>query len=458
MSAADQETRRAADRRKGRARSTARDVPPAVQWHEGMLLAPQHFQMSALRSDSLLHYHSSTISPFHWGLTHLDVDRVLLVDGVFRVLELEAVMPDGLLVHWTAGSGPDLQLDLASHAATLAERPGRVQLAVVARARGISLDERYDTHDETAVADDVSGGLEIDMAVLQPRLQLILGEDVPAKFVSFPLAEIAFRNDVFTLTRYQPPWLRVAPGNALHEMCSAIATRLREKAYFLADQVRSPSTSARAAQLLETKALVHSLVGELPPFEAILRTGVAHPFPLYLALCSLLGHVAGLGRSLVPPPLDAYDHNDLFATFEQVQSSIGKALDEGIHEAYTAYPFVQSDDEFHLPFDADWASRSLILGLRAPSGASDADMAVWLAASVVGGRAKIVSLRDRRIMGLRRKQLDADVDLVPSRGVSLYSIAADPELLAPGEDLVIVNPDQAARRPQEIVLYVRNRN
>lgn len=34
----------------------ADDLPAAVQWHEGMLLAPQHFQVRALRQEELLHW------------------------------------------------------------------------------------------------------------------------------------------------------------------------------------------------------------------------------------------------------------------------------------------------------------------------------------------------------------------------------------------------------------------
>ena len=106
---------------------------------------------------------------------------------------------------------------------------------------------------------------------------------------------------------------------------------------------------------------------------------------------------------------------------------------------------------------AKYPRRPLVLGVRTPPAGSAADTAAWVASSVIGGRAKIVSLRDRRVLGIRRAPVEGDSDLVPSRGVSLYSIAADPELVAPGEEMVIVNPDPSARSPQEIVLYVRNR-
>ena len=41
----------------------ARDVPDAIKWHEGMMLAPQHFQQMALRGEQLLVYHVAAAAP-----------------------------------------------------------------------------------------------------------------------------------------------------------------------------------------------------------------------------------------------------------------------------------------------------------------------------------------------------------------------------------------------------------
>jgi len=445
------------DSRNGRTRMTAREVPPAIQWHEGMLLAPQHFQTLGRRQELLLHYHASAVSPFHWGLTHLEIDRVVLMDGVFRVVELEAVMPDGMLVSNSASDGTDLKIDLGPRAAEIAQQPAFIHLAVTARGRGHDATERYIVDDSIDLVDENSANAPLSVPVLRPRLQLVTSDALSPKLIHFPLAQVSYRNDVFDTTRYQAPWLRVVPGSVIYRLCMDLAARLRQKALYLSDKVRSPSTSARAAQLLETKALVHCLVGELPPFEALLRSGSAHPFALYLALCSLVGHAAGLGHALVPAPLEPYDHANAVDAFDRAVTSITTALDEGIDESYTAYPFAVDGDEYKLAFDPEWAGRSLVLGVRTPPAASEADTAAWVASSVIGGRGKIVSLRDRRVLGIRRAPVESDSDLVPSRGVSLYSIVADPELVAPGEEMVIVNPDPGARSPQEIVLYVRNR-
>ena len=69
--------------------ASAHDLPGAIQWHEGMLLSPQHFQQLSLRQEELLAYHLRMFAPFHWGVTHLKHDAVMLVSGAYRITELE---------------------------------------------------------------------------------------------------------------------------------------------------------------------------------------------------------------------------------------------------------------------------------------------------------------------------------------------------------------------------------
>ena len=47
-----------------------------IQWHEGMLLSPQHFQQMELRQQQILTYHMQLVSPFYWGVNHLRMDAV----------------------------------------------------------------------------------------------------------------------------------------------------------------------------------------------------------------------------------------------------------------------------------------------------------------------------------------------------------------------------------------------
>jgi type VI secretion system protein ImpJ len=430
-------------RKKGRAQLSAREVPPPIKWHEGMLLAPQHFQQLSLRNELLVHYHTAAASPFHWGVRVLEIDGGPLVDGMFRVLNLEAVLPDGLVVH--SSGKTDLSLDLKPRLDELRTTPVMVHLAVVARE--VSVAERYASEERTIV-DEYADEDGRPLPVLRPVLKLLLGDDLEAKYVTFPLARIEYRNEGFTRMRFEPPTLRVTLGSGIYELCNSVAERLRQKATSLAEKVRQMA-------LLEDRMRIHSLVGELPAFEALYRSEASHPFPLYVAMCSLLGHVAGISAALVPPALAPYDHNDLFASFNEVRNAIDKMLDEGIRESYEEHRFLVRGDEYHLPFDPSWTGRQVVLGVRAPRGVSDQEMTAWVGGSVIASRSEIMRLRDNRVTGAERNHIDADAELVPPRGMTLYKLTPDAKNVKPGEDLVVINPGERKPRPESIVLFVR---
>ncbi|HYH84870.1 MAG TPA: type VI secretion system baseplate subunit TssK, partial [Pyrinomonadaceae bacterium] len=111
----------------------AHEIPESIQWHEGLLLTPQHFQQLSLRQEALLQYVSAAVAPFNWGVRYVKIDPASLAGGTFRVLELEAVMPDGLVVSSGLRRGEDLQIDLAPFAEQMKTGAVAVHLAVAAR-------------------------------------------------------------------------------------------------------------------------------------------------------------------------------------------------------------------------------------------------------------------------------------------------------------------------------------
>ena len=152
------------------------DLPAAIQWHEGMLLAPQHFQQASARHDAHLHYHARRIAPFHWGVRRMEIEDKLLPDGIFRVEELEAVLPDGLVVRHGSGAEADLEVEVASHVAP--QQVATVYLAVPARRPGASpvLGElaRFDSVEGELVTDENTGEGELRIPRLVPRVRAIL--------------------------------------------------------------------------------------------------------------------------------------------------------------------------------------------------------------------------------------------------------------------------------------------
>lgn len=447
------------------------ELPPAIDWSEGMLLLPQHFQVLAARNEHLIHYHASTASPFHWGVMEYAAN-VSAKDGRFSVTALEAVMPDGLIVR-RSGRDPELSKDLgALKREFLKGTPvATIYLAIAERDDYIAARERF--LDGNIRLTGIDGPQREDVAVQRPALKLITSfETVNGRHVYFPLARVRFTDNAFRLEPFEPPQLRVArgvtPNGALFNLCRETAETLRFKAQALADQ-RMPT--ANAVPFLENRLMVHHLVGELPAFEALLDSEAAHPFDLYQALCRLVGHVAGLSKDLTPRELAPYDHDNLLATYQQAVDEIRRAVEEGVQEDYSELTFFGDRSEFRLPIsesrlpiDDAWVNRELIVGVRVPPTASERDIDRWVAGSLIGSKSRVEDLRERRVTGVGRERLSEEASpMVAPRGVMLYRLTPGEQrqLLSAREDLVIRNPDDEKTeakpipRPEKIVLYVK---
>lgn len=441
----------------------AHRLPEAIQWHEGMLLAPHHFQQMSIRFDELLHHHTALAAPFHWGIRHLSLDHSLLLDGVFRIQAVEAVLPDGLVVCDRPDAARDLEVDLTPYTEDMKKAPVTIHLAVPEKKVGIDTPEgalaRYRSVEGKPVADENTGEAELSIPRLVPRMSLLVTDTPPPKYTAFPLAKVAYANETYTLTDYIPPTLQVAVNSPLGAMCAATIRRLREKAVFLSERMRSPSTAVKGPMLLTTKSMIQSLVSALPALEAILNTGVSHPFALYLALCNGVGQIAALGRGLMPPVLAPYDHNDPKAAFGQALGFIDNMIDEGILESHTPIPFeFKAAGIFTLTLESAWMTRELVIGIKAREGLTEKDTLNWMEDSLIGSASVIESLKQKRILGAARHRIEGDEDLIPVRGVVLFAVDTDPEFIQPDAELQVFNITESKMglRPIEIVLYVKN--
>lgn len=437
----------------------AEKIPEAIQWHEGMLLTPQHFQQLCLRQETLAQHSALAIQPYIWGVRRLRIDQNLLLTGIFRVLELDATMPDGLVVSYRAEGGGELELDLKAKVETLTDRSYPLYLAVPARDGGVGKGRvrRYQSWEGDPVEDENTGESSVRIPRLRPHLTLAASEAPPPQCDSFPLAKVQFKDEVFSLSDYIPPTPSVSLDSALGEICLFIVKKVREKATMLSEQAQSPAAPGAMPLIVEDKRKIQCLVAGLPLLESVLSTGQSHPFPLYLALSSMAGHLAALGTSLVPPVFKPYDHNNLRASYEQIQEFAFRMISEGISETYMGYPFQFSSGVFELSFDRDWSGRRLVLAVRAQAGMSEEDMIRWGGECLIGSRSIIPSLRERRILGAPREKVAGEEDLVAPRGVTFFALKASPEFIKLDETLQIVTISESARkqRPAEIVLYVR---
>jgi type VI secretion system protein ImpJ len=197
--------------------------PPAIDWHEGMLLAPQHFQLLSRRIDQLAAYRIADAAPFAWGVRRAQADPALLIDGVVRIEALEAVLADGTIVNLAAD---DLELRLALAGFPELERgqPLRIWLVLPTRhagADGHDDDSRFRSVEGPLVWDETTGEGRMRMPVLRPRLRLLAVERPPRKYTSLPLFEVRRERDLIVLADYEPPRLAIGDAPALLAECRA---------------------------------------------------------------------------------------------------------------------------------------------------------------------------------------------------------------------------------------------
>jgi type VI secretion system protein ImpJ len=431
-----------------------RRIPDLIQWHEGLLLTPQHFQQFSSRVESVLEALPGRYVPFYWGVRRFEYDAADFTAGVLTVRVLDAVLPDGFHVH-LAPDRDELQLDLRPLAGALRQAPQQIHLAMpIASGHAPVATQRFSSYEAEPVADENTGEGGVAIPRLRPRLSLIAAAQPPARFTSFPLLEVRCEGETYLPTRFIAPALHVASASPLGRLCGDVAQRIRAKAIALAEGAILTPQSAFAG---EARTQLHALVAAVPPLEALLRTDLAHPFALYLELCRIAGHAAVLANSLVPPLFSPYTHNDPRPGFEQVSQFITRSVEEGVPDTVRRFPFEQEEEAFRLPADPEWAEAfrwgsvsRVVLAVRSDAGAGE--VMSWGENCVIGGAAAVPSLLARRILGLERRHAERVGDLLPPRGMHFFELTADPEVLKAGEAMLVLG-SSAGVRPDALYLY-----
>lgn len=443
-------------------------VPDRIQWHEGMLLSPQHFQVESSRLDALVAWHSLISNPFGWGVRRLSFDLGLLPGGVLRVLELDAMMPDGTSVCFSAANPEHgtLELKLAPFAEAMAADPLNVYLSLPLsrRMRSSASPSRFKSSRGSPVEDEVSEAMPADVPRLVSNLALVADAVPSALHVYFRLATVLNDNEVIKLGDTMPPLLDLPKDSDLWERVSGFVGQLRSKAAFVAKQTAVPSSRAedRLAYLEQRERLRNLLTG-LPAIEAVIRAQVLHPYSLYLSLCALLGPLSMLRPGALPPVPPEYDHADPLPSLNFLLQSAQDVLSE-VSQDYREQKFEYHHGAFEITLQPEWIAEGsvggipprLVVGLR---GRPEKDMMAWMEGAIVGSQTAYVSLRERRILGAARTAIDfaQELGVRASAGYTLFAIEVSPDLTLPGQPLVVSNSTESAsaQRPQEMVLFVK---
>ena len=398
----------------------AQHVPAALQWTDGLLLEPQHFQESTRRSERLLDYHLARVAPFHYGVVSCAIEASLPTSGTLRVSHLEAVMPDGLVIYHDAAhpfpdrvGTPRLEAEIKASCAAFFTRGSSAIVYLSVAPEGSK--ERYDRPaGATAEAEDEIGDDPLaGVARLVPKLTLVVGEGPPVEPVAglartqrtderppglvnaLPLFQINQGTNMLECVPYEPPLLRVVDGSPLYRLCrEEILEKLRLKAGRLAATAMALSLSNdnERHRRLQCERQVQSLVGGIPPVEALLDTGAAHPFAVYLAMAALVGQIAAASQELIPPAPSThypYDHEDVLFTFRRIRDHVGAVCD-GILESFAALRLTYNAARSRYQVDLPSFWNNQVLGLAVRDRTSARNVASDLS------KARIVVERDQR--------------------------------------------------------------
>ncbi|NYT43199.1 type VI secretion system baseplate subunit TssK [Sphingomonas sp. R-74633] len=468
-------------------------IPDMIHWYEGMLLMPAHFQEASRRQEALSGYLAQAAIPHAWGVRRL---RFRLEDGVLEVLELEAVMPDGMIVIHDAGNGDDAGLRIDLKGRFEGRKPKLVFLVVPAWSRrAAALDDpepgmlmRYRSvrgarlePDDLPGDEDAASEAMRERPWLRPAFDLMVTDDAldppVAKYCSLPLLRL-FQDPESTIgpDSYEPPRLDIAASRFIQQCARDVTQELRAKARFLADRMRTDPgmmqqqdaggglqaiemhlrTVMRRFQSLQDNAeKLHAVARPVPRLEALLRDGSAHPFTLYLALCDVVGDLALISGELNLPELPTYCHADALPGFEAIKAHITRMLDT-LNQRFRILPFERaSESRFELRFRPEELGSRFTIGAVRGRGAAASMVGGWIAKAAIASGDQMPDLRRRRVAGAARKSIERDdaLDLSPPPLTSLFSVevAADSINL---EDGLLVIENNAPEGPTDMLLYV----
>ena len=412
--------------------------PDPICWFEGMPLLPQHFQMQALHASGHAALLAGAARPHYWGVLALEQEEAGLSEGLVRITRLDAIMPDGLAIRHSPDD-PVLQID-AKPAFSSPEQVVTVYLAVPPLYRGGQLDRRgtrYRQHQSEGVPDLSTGEDPASITSWRPRLHLLtdLGDQ---EYERLPLMRLRLQGGGVVSANYAPPCPFVTPGDKLGERLMRIAMRTREKCVFLSGRLDAARRAGENDDAEQIARQLSALWMRLPEIEAALATRAVHPLDLYCKLAGMSGALAGLRPGHGVPIFPSFDYTELLASFEPLIDWIDVAL-ATIRQGYRVRQFTAEPSGFWIEAPAGTGAspqKELVIGLRMPAQASEADAAAWLEQTAIGSREHLPALTRQRMRGLGRRSL-----LREERAA--YSVGDDTAMFALTLDNAWFDPSQA---------------
>jgi len=398
-------------------------LPDAVQWSEGMMMSPQHFQQNDRYWHAQLRHRLQALNPHYWGLLHLRFD---IVNEIVSIGELECLLPDGLLVGFP-GQSPrqpagNAEIEVGS-ACKSGAPPQKLWCWVNQRGSHAacqdSQERRYNSILDAPDADENTGDNGLALARLQVNFQLYLGNTAPSAEGAVPLLEIVRgENQQLQVTPYHPPLLHIGAADflgadSLWRQLQQLHDRLWDKLAQLSENGKNHEAEENlGAEKRQHLAAARAISTALPALSVLLQERT-HPAQLYQALAQIAGQVSSIGSNPLPLLMKPYQHEDCLPQFRQVMDFIQARVDS-VDTRYETLAFSLTDQHDGGPQDAcferqlpDGVSDELLIELE-PRGAQTSDqLLAWLNDALIADATLVEPLRRARVTGATARALEA---------------------------------------------------
>lgn len=403
-------------------------VPEPVDWRQGMLISPQHFQQQDAYIERLTTHKMFVSQPHYWGLTDISIRENDLASNKIVIDRLNGILRDGQIIEISGGRRLEAELPDPNTLSDSEDDQG-LDVHVKNHIRNQSSDkqinvrigvfrsdstseasfqkrpqQRFHSVDYRNVPDENNANQTIDMRKKRVFVQIFIDEEVPDIFETITLFSLVRAQTGYKLAAQHPPMLDARVSQILFAKDSIWA-----KTEDLVTAIKNKASEMEGANI-KRSAEVHSLsmmLSKVPALEVLLQMEMVHPFQLYMALVDLAASVVSMSLSNKPLSPARYEHDAPNKCFEKIFARLETHL-EAIKPDFTTYIFDNEDGKegqysLDLPDGVDL--KQLIIRVVPEKGQHPGALLPWIEKAKIAPATQMDRIRKRRLNGLSRKVL-----------------------------------------------------
>ncbi|MGE5451683.1 MAG: type VI secretion system baseplate subunit TssK [Acidobacteriota bacterium] len=353
-----------------------------VLWGEGLFLRPQHFQHQDAYHEWRLAQMARSLHPYAWGIRSLKVDPDALQTGLLRLLEVQAILPDGELYNApseddlpppvaldTLGDGAHSQGDLVFHLALAPLRSSGTNMAATREAADTAV--RYFQHAIQA-SDGFTQAAPSEVVVLRKSARLLADTEPRGHLITLPVVKIkrTSTGGHELDARFVPPCLNIQASPSVVVQLRRLLDVLQAKVDALYGMHREPSKNIIEFRSGDVASfwLLHTASTAFAGLSHLARHPGLHPERLFEKLLEVAGSLMTFSKTYTLADLPTYDHLNPGPGLNRLDQILRDLLETVISTRYFAITLNEVMPSFHqgrLESEALAQGTQLYLGVSA---------------------------------------------------------------------------------------------